>query len=176
MELTDLQPVKLWEAFEDEICRRSGLNASIFNTEGIRITDNQKWPNRLCPAIKADPKGQSFICATAHMNIALQAREQRHGLVEGCDAGLVKLVVPIFVEDAYLGAVGACGLLLDDEPVDDFLVGKITDLDESAIEDLAAGIPSITTEQAEALKIFIQERIDQIVAAHRTARNHPPGK
>ncbi len=167
MELTDLLPVKSWESLEDEVRNRSGLNVSIFNTDGIRITNNQKWPNRLCPAIKADPKGQSFICATAHMNIALQANQEGHGVLEGCDAGLLKLVVPIIVDETYLGAVGACGLLLDDEAVDGFLINKITGMDDETIEDLSKEIPSISTTEAEALEAFIQERLDQIIVAYR---------
>jgi ligand-binding sensor protein len=167
MELTDLLPVREWEAFEDDIRTRSGLNTSIFNIDGIRITDNQTWPNRLCPEIKADPKGQSFICATAHMNIALQAKESGCAVLEGCDAGLIKIVVPIFVDDVYLGAVGACGLLLEDEVVDDFLITKITDIPESAIQELVEGIPAISNEQAEELKTYIQKRLDQIVDIYR---------
>jgi ligand-binding sensor protein len=168
MELTDLLPIREWEALENEIHERSGLSTSIFNIDGIRITDNMKWPNRLCPEIKADPKGQSFICATAHMNIALQAKESCQGVLEGCDAGLVKLVVPILVNDTYLGAVGACGLLLDDEAVDDFLIDKTTDLKEAEIQELCNGIPSISTPQAQALITFIQERLDRIIASYRT--------
>lgn len=168
MELTDILPVEAWEGLEDEIREASRLNVSIFNVDGIRITDNQKWPNRLCPEIKADPKGQSFICATAHMNIALQARESRHGVLEGCDAGLVKLVVPIFLDETYLGALGACGLLLDDDSVDEFLIHKITGMEEERIAALSSGIPSLSSDQAQRLKAFIQARLDQIIAAYRT--------
>ena len=58
--------------------------SNVFNTDGIRITNNKVWVNRLCPAIKATDKGQSFICAVAHMNLANQAREEHRPVIEEC--------------------------------------------------------------------------------------------
>jgi len=120
MELTDLLPLEKWKELEKEITRTSGLDANIFNIDGIRITDYKNWANKLCPAIKATDKGQSYICAVAHMNLSAQAKQTQKSLVEECDAGLVKIIVPIFVKDEFLGAVGACGFLLDNGEVDLF--------------------------------------------------------
>ena len=99
MELTDIQTLEEWENLEKEIFERSGLDASIFNTDGIRITDYKEWVNRLCPVIKDNDKGQSFICAVAHMNLAAIAKNTKDHVIEECDAGLVKILVPIFVND-----------------------------------------------------------------------------
>jgi ligand-binding sensor protein len=163
MQLTDIAPVKSWVELEMEINRRSGLDANVFNTKGYRISDLKNWANKLCPEIKATDKGQSFICAPAHMNLAVQAMKTKKAVIEECDAGLVKIVVPIFVDGDFVGAVGACGFLLDDGEVDSFLVNKMTDIEEDKIEGLAKGIPSITTEKAESITTFISEQIEKIV-------------
>jgi ligand-binding sensor protein len=170
MELVDLCSLETWAELERDIYERSGLRSSVYNVQGIRINAGHPWPNRLCPAIKAIPKGQSFICATAHMNIANMARQERRSVIEECDAGMIKLVVPIFYEDTFLGAVGGCGHLLDDGAVDTFLVNKITDLPEEEVERLAEGIPSISSQKAREVADFIQQRIGRIVSdymAHR---------
>ena len=163
MKLTDLQPVEKWVEMEQEIVERFGLDSNIFNTDGVRISDFKKWANRLCPAIKATDKGQSFICAVAHMNIAMQAMQTRKAVIEECDAGLVKIVVPIFVDDEFLGAVGSCGVLLEDGEVDTFLINKITDIDEQSAEKLAEGIGSTTSEEAGKLTAFIQAKLDTVI-------------
>lgn len=163
MELLDLCPLETWEALEEEIRDRSGLNAAVFDTQGIRIIPPLKWPNRLCPEIKADPKGQSFICATAHMNLANQARDSRDPVIEECDAGMLKLVVPIYVGDEFVGAVSGCGLLLDDGEADAFLVNKITGMPEERVEELAAGTAAISHDEAQVLCRLIQERVQTIV-------------
>jgi ligand-binding sensor protein len=167
MELLDLCPIETWKSLEEEICTRSGLTASVFNIEGIRIIPTEMWPNRLCPEIKANPKGQSFICATAHMNIAILAKTTKAPVIEECDAGLIKLVVPIFVHDEFVGTVAGCGLLLDDGEVDTFLVNKITEIDEAHLESLAEGIPALTMAQVQALGQFISEQVEQIVSDYQ---------
>jgi ligand-binding sensor protein len=165
MLLTDLQPLEKWIELEKAIHARSGLDASVFNTDGIRITGHKKWANRLCPVIKANPKGQTFICSTAHQNVAAMAEKAKKPVIEECDAGLVKIVVPIFVEDQFIGAVGGCGLLLGDEgEIETFLLGKTLDMDESELEELAEGLGSLSMPQAEEISAYIAGQIEQIVS------------
>lgn len=163
MTLTDLASLERWMALENKFHDKYGLETNVFNVKGIRITDNKRWVNRLCPAIKATDKGQSFICAVAHMNLANMAKNQKEPVIEECDAGLVKVVVPIFKDDEFVGAVGACGFILDDGEVDAFMVEKTTGIDEETIESLSSDIKVITTEQAEAMVGELQAEISLIV-------------
>ena len=164
MKLTDLAPLEKWIELEKDIHKKSGLDVNVFDTKGYRISEFKNWANRLCPEIKATDKGQSFICATAHMNIAALAMRSKRPVIEECDAGMLKLVVPIIFNDEYVGAVGACGFLLDDGEVDSFLVYKMTDINEDKVEGLTEGIESITTEKAEMLAQYITEQIAGMVA------------
>lgn len=166
MELLDLCPLETWKSLEHDIHKRSGLNASVFNLEGIRVIPTEQWPNRLCPEIKANPKGQSFICATAHMNIALLSKSSQAPVIEECDAGLIKLVVPIFVGEEFIGSVSGCGMLLDEGEVDTFLVHKTTDMDEAVLEDLSKDLPVISMEKAQELSRFITEAVEGIVTRY----------
>jgi ligand-binding sensor protein len=163
MDLLDVAPLGRWIELEKKIHKQSGLDVNVFNPKGYRISEFKKWANQLCPEIKATDKGQSFICAPAHMNIAAQAMRSKGPAIEECDAGMIKLVVPIFIEEEFVGAVGACGFLLDDGEVDGFLVNKMTEIEEDTVERLAEGIPSITTGKAESLSRYIGELIEQII-------------
>ena len=164
MELTDLLPLDKWVELEKEINRRSRLNASVFDINAIRITDFKKWSNDLCPVIKGNEKGQTFICATAQRNIAAMAQKTRKPVVEECDAGMVKIVVPVFVNGGFLGSVSGCGLLLaDNGKLESFLVNKTTGIDEEEIERLSQTIGYIAMEEAEALGRFIAEEVNKIV-------------
>ena len=166
MKLTDLMPLEDWEAIEKEISGTWGIDANFFDTEGVRISTHKHWANRLCPEIKATDKGQSFICAVAHMNVATLAKNSAGPVIEECDGGLIKMVVPIFVGDEFIGAFGACGFLLDDGEVDTFLINKITDIEEEKLESLSEGIGSITTEDARRLADDIRCRVERIVRKH----------
>jgi ligand-binding sensor protein len=164
MELTNLLPLEKWKEFEKKITRRSGLDANVFGTDGVRITDYKHWANRLCPAIKATDKGQSYICAVAHMNLATQAKQTQTSLIEECDAGLVKIIIPVFVKDEFLGAVGACGMVLDGGEVDPFLINMTTGIDEAEIERLTSDIGAISIEKARSVVSYIEGKISEIIS------------
>ena len=164
MMLTDIAPLEKWAALENEIHRLTGMDVNVFDPRGYRITDFKAWINRLCPEIKATDKGQSFICAPAHMNIAAQAMRTRQPVIEECDAGLIKIVVPIFADDKFVGAVGACGFLFDDGEVDSFLVYKMTGMDEEKVQSLSKGIPAIRKAQAQEFCHYIERQIKKVVA------------
>jgi ligand-binding sensor protein len=168
MQLTDLAPLEKWIELEKDIHLKSGLDVNVFDTKGYRISEFKNWANQLCPAIKATDKGQSFICAPAHMNIATLAMRSQQPVIEECDAGMLKLVVPIFANEEFVGAVGACGFLLDDGEVDSFLVNKMTDISESKIERLSMDIPTITTAKAKALGQYILNQIDKIIPIEKS--------
>jgi len=163
MELADILPLEKWLELEKDIYKRSGLASNVFNVEGIRITGFKVWVNRLCPVIKADDRGQSFICAVAHMNIASMAKQGQEWVVSECDAGLLKMVVPVFVRGEFLGSVGACGLLPDDSAVDSFMINRTLEMDVDKIEGLSDDIKRITAEEVRALGKYITECIDKIV-------------
>lgn len=165
MTLLDIAPLETWIELEKDIHKRFGLDVNVFDIKGYRISDFKSWANRLCPQIKATDKGQSFICAPAHMNLAAQAMQTRQAVIEECDAGLAKIVIPIFVENEFVGAVGACGYLLDDGEVDSFLVNKMTDIDEDTVQELSVDIPTITTDGAKNLVVYIQKQIDILLRA-----------
>jgi ligand-binding sensor protein len=163
MELTDIAPLEKWMELETEVVKRSGLDANAFDKNGVRISEFKNWANKLCPVIKATDKGQAFICAVAHMNIAALAAQEKDIVIEECDAGLLKMVVPIFVNDEFVGSFACCGYLLDDGEVDAFMINKTTEIDEQEIDRLTEGIQSITMDKAKELVEFIQGEIDKIV-------------
>ena len=166
MKLTDIAPLDKWLELEEKINERTGLNASVFNVDGVRITNFKRWANKLCPVIKADEKGQNYICAVAHQNIAAEAERSRKPVIAECDAGLMKMVVPIFANDAFLGVAGGCGYVLGDGEVDTFMVNKTIGLAEEKLKNLSDDVPVMTPEQAQSHTAFIQNEVDQILNAH----------
>jgi ligand-binding sensor protein len=165
MKLTDIAPLEKWLELEQKINERSGLNASVFDVAGVRITEFKRWANKLCPLIKADEKGQNYICAVAHQNIAAQAKQTHQPVIAECDAGLMKLAVPIFVDGQFLGVAGGCGHILENGEVDTFMVNKTIGIDEGKLNDLSVDIPVMTMKQAQELAQFIQHEVDQIIDA-----------
>ncbi len=167
MELIDICPLPRWEELENEIFNRFHFQGSVFNPEGIRITEVKNWSNRLCPAIKSTPKGQSYICSVAHMNMTAMVKNSREPAVEECDAGFTKVVVPIYVEDQFLGVAGGCGLILEGDEADTFAVTKIADLPEEEVEALAGDLATVSQKNVDDTVAFIQDQLTELIAAWR---------
>jgi ligand-binding sensor protein len=168
MKLTELQPLEKWAELETAIRAKSGLRARVYDVDGVGITDKSAHANELCAELRKTPKGLTFICAVAHQNLAAMAQNTRQPVIEECDAGLIKIVVPIFVGDEFVGAAGGCGLLMaEDGEVDDFMIHKTTELPEARIAELAEGISTITASQVKALADFIQEEVRRVVDQNR---------
>jgi ligand-binding sensor protein len=163
MKLLDILPIEKWIELEREINKRSGLNASVFDVDGIRITDFKKWANGLCPVVKSNEKGQTYICAVAHQNAANQAKKTGGPVTIECDAGLAKVVVPIFVNDEFLGVAGGCGLLEKDGEVDSFLINKTTGIDVGEIENLSDDIATISNDKLKSVINYIEQELEWII-------------
>lgn len=165
MNLTDICPLETWENLEKELFEKYHFQGSVFTPEGVRISSVKNFSNQLCPAIKAHEKGQTYICSAAHMNMTAMAKNSGKPVVEECDAGLTKVVVPIFHKDEFVGVAGGCGLLATDDEVDTFAVSKIADMDEDHIKDLAGSVPRVSDDTIAAVTRFIQDRISRILAS-----------
>jgi ligand-binding sensor protein len=100
-------------------------------------------------------KGQSYICAVAHQNAANQAKQTRGPIIIECDAGLVKAVVPICVDDEFLGVAGGCRLLQKGSEVDSFLINKTTNIGVGEIENLSDDIATISIAKIESVIKYI---------------------
>ena len=77
--------------------------------------------------------------------------------------GLAKLVVPIFVDNTFLGVAGGCGLLLEGGRVGAFLINKITGIDMAEAESLSDDIKIITKNKIRSIIAYIKNEIDWII-------------
>jgi len=167
MKLAYIVSPEKWHALEKEIFQISGLNVSVFDANGLMISDYPKWANRLCPVIKDDEKGKGMICVSANNNISLIAKNSKKPTTEECDAGLLKFAVPIFSGNEFLGVITCCGLLSEDSEVETFLINKITGIDEDKIKSLSKDIRIITTEKTDSLIQYIEKELSALIPDYK---------
>ena len=158
-----MMPIDEWIEIEQEIHQMAGLNAAVYDVNGQRLTDYKGFANRLCPTLRETGKGQQFICAVAHQNIASRAAKTGKTVVAECDAGLMKFVVPIIVENEFLGTAGGCGLLRDQEQVDAYLVHRTTGLDEDEVRHLAENINVISSDTLQHVLAYVETNVAEAV-------------
>jgi ligand-binding sensor protein len=163
MELTDILTVEQWARFEKELFDRFHINCTVYNTSGVGVTGKPNWCNRLCPVIKANKESLAAICAPGNQNFMAQAKKTGKPVIAECDAGMVKIAVPIFVDQEFLGTAGGCGLLPEGGEIETFMIEKSTGMSAEEIADLCTDIETMSDVQAEKMAAFIAERIKQHV-------------
>ena len=92
-----------------------------------------------------------------------RAKQTRKAVIDECDAGLLKIAVPIFIGEEFLGTAGGCGVLLEGGEVEEFMVQKTTGFSEDEITELCQGLGTLTEDQAREVASAIEERIKQII-------------
>jgi hypothetical protein len=164
MKLTDILPAEIWRAIEKEANQKFGLKASVFDADGRRITGEALPANRLCPAIAGSKDGQTHICARAHQDIIARVRRDQAPVIDGCDAGMVKIVVPITVDGEFLGAFGGCGRPLEGEGIAPFYISKVTGIPEAEVETLGHDIAPSRAETRE-IAAFLASKVREVFLA-----------
>ncbi|MCP3940760.1 MAG: hypothetical protein GY710_04670 [Desulfobacteraceae bacterium] len=167
MKLTDICPLETWEELENNLFTKFNFQGSIFNPEGVRICPAKNWSNDLCPAIKATENGQNYICSVAHMNMTAMAKNTGAQVLEECDAGFLKFMIPIIYDGQFLGVAGGCGLLAEDGDADTFAINKIAGIDEKKVEELSRELPLITHEEMTVASAYLQEQVSLILDNYR---------
>ena len=163
MHMTDLLAKDQWQALEQELHDRFGVNACAYGDQGLTFTGFKNFGNPLCPAIKAKPEGIQAICSVAHQNMAAQALKTRATVIAECDAGLLKICVPVFAGDEFVGIVGGCGRLPVGGEVDAFAVEKAAGIPEAEVEKLAAGVRPMDMDEARDMAGFLEAKVAEIV-------------
>lgn len=167
MELTDILSVEAWGAFEKELFDRFQINCTVYNTQGVGLTGKPNWCNALCPEIKANKESLAAICAPGNQHFMAQSRQTGKAVIGECDAGLLKICVPVFVGDAFLGTAGGCGRLPEGGQVDTFMVHKATGMTEEEVAKYCSGIEPMSDAEAQEMVRFIQQRLSELIQGMR---------
>jgi len=168
MELTDIVSIQEWAQFEKELFDRFRMNSTVYNTSGVGVTGKPHWCNHLCPEIKGNKNSLSAICAPGNQHFMAQARRTKKPVIGQCDAGLMKIAVPIFVNGDFLGTAGGCGRLPAGGEVEALIIETTLGLSKTEIDDLSGGLETMTEEQAKEMAAFIEKRIAQYMGKTAT--------
>jgi ligand-binding sensor protein len=159
MELKDIMPVEEWKQLVEDINTSYGFNGTAYYINNNVLVKSDKWANKLCPAIKA---GDSrIVCATAQKRLSQKAQEEKVTVIEECDAGFTKFVIPVFVNNEFAGIIGGCGCLSGNAKIDSFYISKLLNKEETEIKDLLDTVQHISRDRlAEAIR-YVEGKIEE---------------
>jgi ligand-binding sensor protein len=164
LSLTDLAPLEIWIELGREIHDAHGFHAVAFDRNNDPIHSVFAWANPLCRRIKEHKEGSKYICAVSQQNMAVEARQTGGPVVEECNGGFLKVCVPVFFKEEFVGTAGGCGLLPADGEVDSFLIAKTLGITEEEVEAMAGDAKRATAEEAGNMAARIEARLKEILS------------
>ena len=163
MEITDLASRKQWVAFAEQLHERFNMNCTIYDASGISVTGEPRWCNRFCPRAKGNADFLTTVCASGNQNFMAQAARTKKPVIGECDAGLLKIAVPVYSNGEFLGTAGGCGRLPQGGKIETFVIEKTLGIGETEIADLTDGLETMTNQQAEEMVAFVERHVAQLM-------------
>ena len=119
----DVKSRDKWQELLDEMEHELGMFCAILDANH-QVQQSSGGRNDLCLEIQGRESVRPVICGQSQGYIAGLARSGKKSVVEICEAGMAKLVVPIFSNGDYLGCFTSCGALLPGDEVETFFIDK----------------------------------------------------
>ncbi len=162
MKLIDIVPVALWQRLAQEIYDKFGFNGSIVDRDGVVVHPPAGWANKVCPAIKGSDDSR-VVCSSAQLSMAETARTTKEAVIRKCDVGFTKFVIPIFVNEEFLGTAGGCGILIEGDELDEFYISKLLHIEEEQVKKLVETVKTSSHDKLKAAVEFVQNRLTELV-------------
>jgi ligand-binding sensor protein len=158
MGVYDIKTRAEWQEILDTVSRRLGMPAALLDENNV-ILQHSGTRNPLCRHIRDQKESKSAICGQSQQYMAEMAWTSGRPVIDACEAGLAKFVLPLFHENRRAGTLTACGSCTGGDEVEAFLVQKSTGLEEDALQRLASEVENV---DPEALKALAEELFPQV--------------
>lgn len=159
----DLLPQERWAELLRELSEELGMVSSLVDSRG-RILVHVGDYTDVCIRVRNRPESLTFVCGQTSQALMKRAEKTARPVVDLCQIGLCKMIIPLFREKVLLGAVAACSRALAGEELDPFMVAQELGISEREAEELLLRAPQIQEEKLlKAAEKWI-ERISNIVA------------
>ena len=95
-----------WHILERTLHQQYHVHAVTYHKDGSRLTHGEiSWANSLCASIKASPTGSEKVWSLTQRRMCCDAGKRECCVREECPAGMLKIVVPIMIENNVEGFV-----------------------------------------------------------------------
>jgi ligand-binding sensor protein len=156
MVLWEKMKKRKWQELLDHVAKQFNIHTALMDSEGKILLEGGHY-NTLCSKIRADPDSLRAVCSQTNTSMSREARTSGKPCTDYCEAGMFKTFVPIFDGDSYIGGLSACGLVVENEPLEAFLISKVIGIDENEVERYVKEISVVEAEVAQRIsKAFMR--------------------
>ena len=146
-----LMSEKEWIELLDRIALETRMSVTLTDDKGYHLLHAHGERCPLCLKIREREDSLTFICSQCNTAMLEEARQTLKPIIDYCDAGLSRMVVPIVRDGVLIGQVTACGGTPDEEEIDLFLIAKQVGISEEEVQVLAASTPVVYEDKVKAI-------------------------
>lgn len=129
-----------WETILDRFSSDSNMTSCLTDEAGKQIMCRfDRYP--LCAGIRENEKSLTFICSQTNTAMLAVVSKTRQPEIDFCEAGMIRVVVPIIRNGDMIGMVTACGLASRDEAINTFLISRELGVSEEQVINMAKTTP-----------------------------------
>ncbi len=155
----DVKSKEEWEKILDGFAQETKMTACLMNKDGGPLFCRvDRYP--LCAAVRENPQATTSICSQTNMAMLAVVGKTGKPEVDLCEAGLLRVVVPILHDGEMIGQITACGVAAEDEEVDTFRVSKELDISEEKAEELLKSTPMGNEEELQEMADRLFDRLN----------------
>ncbi len=144
-----LMSKKEWIELLDRIAIETKMSVILTDDKGYHILHAHGERCPLCLKIREQKEALTYICSQCNTAMLAEARQALRPVIDYCDAGLSRMVVPVVRDSVLVGQVTACGGSPEEEEIDLFLIAKQVGISEQEVETLAASTPVVYEDKIE---------------------------
>ncbi|MBT3218841.1 MAG: hypothetical protein HN348_07095 [Proteobacteria bacterium] len=144
-----------WTEILGQFSQKTGLTACLADAKAVHLQCvGQHFP--LCLAIRNKKESLTSICAQTATVMTAMVNKTHKVEMEFCQAGMIRLVVPLLDQGSVVGQISACGAQSSEEEPDFFLISKELGISESTAQDLGSTTPTASWKELDqhALALF----------------------
>jgi ligand-binding sensor protein len=144
-----------WEEILEQFARSSRMASCLGDAKGSVIQcRSDRYP--LCAAIRGNQETLTYICSQASATMSAVVKKTMRPELDYCQAGLMRVVVPVVRNGETVGQIFACGLASEEEEIDTNSLAKQLGISEDEVREMAKSTPLGSEEavEREAAELF----------------------
>jgi ligand-binding sensor protein len=162
MTVYDIKSKEEWQKILDDVCEESGMPAALVDKRSVVLQVSGER-NPLCSKIRANNESLAFICGQTQQFMTERAKSIRKPVMDACEAGMIKFLIPLFLDTEFMGSITVCGSCVPGEEIETFAIAKSTKMDEKEIIPLVKMVPEVDQEKVEGVAQRLFQKIEKDV-------------
>ena len=148
MNLYDMRSEEEWQLLLDDLCKELEMPSALVDPQSFVLQESgERHP--LCAAIRAKKDSILGICAQTQKFMVKDAKEKHGPITVACKANMSKCLIPMFIEDEFVGSVVVCGTAIPGKPVTDCKISDVSELTDEEIVEMSKHIPVVDLDKVQ---------------------------